>query len=241
MEICGNYYHMNKLFIECSVFAIKIAPGGNVSMIMPVETDIRTKIMSAAYNLITRYGYGKTTMADLAEACGMSPGNLYRYFPGKLNIAEQLAQHAFDEELTVLREVVRKQDISATEKLKVFFCTQLRVTYAKLNENSKIFEIAEIIKRERPDLANENLKRLRALLAEILASGNASGEFDIPDVVSAAEMIQCATMKYHYPQLFSKLSLNELERELRGVIGLILQGISGSKGARTESKAAMTA
>lgn len=205
-------------------------------MIMPVETDIRTKIISAAYNLIARYGYGKTTMADLAQACGMSPGNLYRYFPGKLDIAEQLAQQAFDEELAALREVVRKPGLSAAERLKVFFCTQLHVTHAKLSEDSKIYEIAEIIKRERPDLSNQNLTRIRSLLAEILSAGNASGEFDIPDVLSAAEMIQCATMKYHYPQLFSKLPLKELERELRGVISLILQGISGAKLSLTVQK-----
>ncbi len=177
-------------------------------------------------------------MADLAKACGMSPGNLYRYFPGKLDIAEQLAQHAFDEELAALREVVRKPGLSVTERLKVFFCTQLRVTHAKLSEDSKIFEIAEIIKRERPDLSNQNLARIRALLVEILSAGNASGEFDIPDVVSAAEMIQCATMKYHYPQLFSKLPLADLERELRGVISLILQGISVSKASPAATKAA---
>ncbi|MFZ5835471.1 MAG: TetR/AcrR family transcriptional regulator [Pseudomonadota bacterium] len=207
-------------------------------MIMPVETDIRTKIIRAAYNLITRYGYGKTTMAELAQACGMSPGNLYRYFPGKLDIAEQLAQNAFDEELAALREVVRKQGLSAAERLKVFFCTQLHVTYAKLSEDPKIFEIAEIIKRERPQLSNQNLARIRALLAEILSAGNASGEFDIPDVVAAAEMIQCATMKYHYPQLFSSLPMNELERELRGVISLILQGISNSKAAAATPRTA---
>ncbi len=207
-------------------------------MIMPVETDIRTKIIGAAYNLIARYGYGKTTMADLAKACGMSPGNLYRYFPGKLDIAEQLAQQAFDEELAALREVVRKPGTSAIERLKIFFCTQLHVTHDKLSKDSKIFEIAEIIKKERPELSNQNLARIRALLVEILSAGNASGEFDIPDVVSAAEMIQCATMKYHYPQLFSKLPLSELERELRGVIGLILQGISNPKAPRTEARPA---
>ena len=196
-------------------------------MIMPVETDIRTKIVAAAYKLIARYGYGKTTMADLAEACGMSPGNLYRYFPGKLDIAEQLALRAFEEEEDALREVVRKPGMSASEKLKLFLCTQLRVTHAKLNEDAKIFEIAQIITRERPLLANQNLARIRALLAEILSAGNAAGEFDVPDVVSAAEMIQCATMKFHYPQLFTRLALEDLEREQRGVLDLILSGISG--------------
>ncbi|MEQ1889837.1 MAG: TetR/AcrR family transcriptional regulator [Alphaproteobacteria bacterium] len=208
-------------------------------MIMPVETDIRTKIIGAAYKLIARYGYGKTTMADLAEACGMSPGNLYRYFPGKLDIAEQLAQHAFDEEEAALREVVRKPGLSASEKLKLFFCTQLRVTHSKLNEDSKIFEIAQIITRERPLLANQNLARVRALIAEILAAGNAAGEFDIPDVVSAAEMIQCATMKFHYPQLFTKLPLEELEREQRGVLGLVLGGISHASPVQSSAKGAL--
>jgi len=207
-------------------------------MIMPVETDIRTKIIRAAYNLITHYGYGKTTMAELAQSCGMSPGNLYRYFPGKLDIAEQLAQNTFDEELVALREVVRKQGLSAAERLKEFFCTQLHVTHAKLSDDPKIFEIAEIIRRERPQLTNQNMSRIRALLVEILSAGNATGEFDIPDVVAAAEMIQCATMKYHYPQLFSSLPMNELERELRGVIGLILKGVSNINPPAVSLKAA---
>lgn len=194
-------------------------------MIMPVETDIRTKIVAAAYKLIARYGYGKTTMADLAEACGMSPGNLYRYFPGKLDIAEQLALLAFEDEENALRELVRRPGLSASEKLKLFLCTQLRVTHAMLKDDAKIFEIAQIISRERPLLANQNLARIRALLAEILSAGNAAGEFDIPDVVSAAEMIQCATMKFHYPQLFTRLALEDLERELRGVLNLVLSGI----------------
>ena len=213
-----------------------IVTGGNVSMIMPVETDIRTKIIGAAQKLIARYGYGKTTMADLAQACGMSPGNLYRYFPGKLDIAEQLAIRAFEEEEAALREVVRRPDLSPTERLKLFFCTQLRVTHAKLNNDPKGFEIAEIIRRERPHLATQNLARIRALLVEILSAGNAIGEFNIQDVVKTAETIQCATMKYHYPQLFTQLSLGELELELREVMNLLLQGIycggASSAGAR---------
>lgn len=198
-------------------------------MIMPVETDIRTKIVEAARGLIARYGYGKTTMAELAEACNMSAGNLYRYFPGKLEIAEQLAQQAFDDTVERLREVVRKPGLNATDRLKKFLCTELHVTYQQLHNDVKTFEIAQIIKRERPQLANQNMARVRALLAEILAAGNASGEFNISDVVSAAEMIENATWKYHYPQLFSNLGIEVLEQELKGVISLILQGITCRK------------
>jgi len=193
---------------------------------MPAQTDIRTKIVEAASKLISRYGYGKTTMADLAEACDMSPGNLYRYFPGKMEIAEQLAQQSFDHTISALRDVVRKPGLKATERLVKFLCTQLHVTHAQLHKDSKAFEIAEIIKRERPQLATQNMARIRALMAEILAAGNASGEFNIADVVSTAEMIENATWKYHFPQLFSSLSLADLEKELQGVVSLVLRGIS---------------
>lgn len=202
-------------------------------MTMPVETDIRTKIIEAARKLIARYGYGKTTMADLAEACDMSAGNLYRYFPGKLEIAEQLAQQSFDFMIERLREVVRAPGLSASERLKKFLFTELQVTYKQLHNDAKTFEIAQIIKRERPQLANQNMARARALLTEILAAGNATGEFNISDVVSAAEMIENATWKYHFPQLFSNLDLAELEKELSGVIRLILKGVTCRKTPQT--------
>lgn len=193
---------------------------------MPKTKSIHRKIIDAARVRIGHYGYCKTTMAELAADCGMSPGNLYRYFPGKLDIAAEIARGAFDETLESLRAVVRKAGLSAQQRVRDFLFTELHVTYEQLHSDMKIHDLAEIIKRERPETANENLAKGRALLSEILSTGNAAGEFEIADVVSTAEMIQCATMKYRYPQLFSQLSLPELEHELEGVTDLLLKAIS---------------
>ena len=38
-------------------------------------------------------------------------------------------------------------------------------------------------------------------------------------------MIQSATMKFRYPQLWSKLTLPKLERELEGVLDLLVNGV----------------
>jgi hypothetical protein len=51
------------------------------------------------------------------------------------------------------------------------------------------------------------------------------GEFVPEDKEFTAEMIQAATMKFRYPQLWSKLTLPKLERELEGVIALLLNGL----------------
>ena len=60
---------------------------------------------------------------------------------------------------------------------------------------------------------------------EIIANGRELGEFATSDVAFTAEMIQSATMKFSYPQLWSRLTLENLERELAGVFDLVLGGL----------------
>jgi TetR/AcrR family transcriptional regulator, repressor for uid operon len=45
--------------------------------------DRKNLILDAAESCFVRGGFHKTTMQDVAAECGMSPGNLYRYFPSK--------------------------------------------------------------------------------------------------------------------------------------------------------------
>ena len=44
-------------------------------------------------------------------------------------------------------------------------------------------------------------------------------------VDTVAEMVQSATMKFRYPQLWTRLTLPKLERELEGVMNLITDGL----------------
>ena len=43
----------------------------------------RTRILDAAEHCFVRTGFHRATMQDVATQAGMSPGNLYRYFPSK--------------------------------------------------------------------------------------------------------------------------------------------------------------
>jgi AcrR family transcriptional regulator len=45
--------------------------------------DRRSRILDAAERCFVRSGFHRTTMQDVAAEAGMSPGNLYRYFPSK--------------------------------------------------------------------------------------------------------------------------------------------------------------
>ena len=192
---------------------------------MKTQEEVREAIMAAAKARLTRYGYGKTTMAELAGDCKMSAGNLYRYFVSKLDIAEALARESYAKTAAMLRELVRRPGSPAAEKLEAFFIRRMHFTFQEIEADPHSLDVGQLISRERPEVVRENLAELCSLAAEILAQGNASGEFDVPDVSFGAEMLMAATMKYSYPQLRSQQTGEELEREVRGLIRLMVRGL----------------
>jgi AcrR family transcriptional regulator len=67
-----------------------------------------------------RYGFGKTTMAEIAKDCDMSAGNLYRYFDNKKEIAAGCAQRCMQQKLELVREILRYPKLSPDKKLPRF-------------------------------------------------------------------------------------------------------------------------
>ncbi|HUJ46718.1 MAG TPA: TetR/AcrR family transcriptional regulator [Rhizomicrobium sp.] len=200
---------------------------------------VRDKIIHAAKCRFSHYGYGKTTMAEVAGDCDMSPGNLYRFFPGKLDIAEAIATHDYENHLNHLRRMAMATGKSCRERLHDLMFEELRRTYHKLEKDPRALEMAQVISRERPQFANWMLANERKILVELLEHAEKSGEFSSSaDKEETAEMIQSATMKFRYPQLWSKLTLPKLERELEGVLRLLVDGLCPSRMAARHENAA---
>jgi AcrR family transcriptional regulator len=189
------------------------------------KAETRVRIIEAASKRFMHYGYAKTTMAEIARDLSMSTGNLYRFFESKVDIAEAIAREHEAAEDEVMRQIAAAQ-APAVERLRTLAFTMLRETFKVMAESQKVYDIAQAISRERPSYANRRLATERVFLGRILKDGMAEGVFDPGlDVDFAAEMIQCATMKYRYPQLYCFLTLDQLERELDGVLTLVLNGL----------------
>lgn len=171
------------------------------------------------------YGYAKTTMSEIARDLSMSTGNLYRFFESKVDIAEAIARDHEAAEDAVMDKISRAPQ-PAVERLRTLSFTLLRETFKVMAESQKVYDIAQAISRERPSYANRRLAQERVFLGRILKDGADEGVFRSGlEVEFVAEMIQCATMKYRYPQLHCFLTLEQLERELDGVLSLLLEGL----------------
>src|SRR5215813_5957255 len=106
---------------------------------------VRGLILEAAKKRFSHFGYGKTTMAEVAADCRMSPGNLYRFFAGKLDIAEAIALEGEAMRREELERLVCQRQKDAHSRLRDFFFRELRATYRRLAEDPRTVEITRLV------------------------------------------------------------------------------------------------
>jgi AcrR family transcriptional regulator len=190
------------------------------------ETDpIKEKILEAARARFGHYGYPKTTIAELAEDCSMSAGNIYRFFPGKIDIATEIARRETLEAMRRLEALVNCPYRTARQQLQEIIFTELRITYHLLENRPKVLELAQVVIKERPYFQLDRTRRERRLIARVLQDGIKTGEFQIESVARTAAAIQAATLKYRLGQLITDQPLEDLERELSEVLTMVVRGI----------------
>ncbi len=190
------------------------------------ETDpIKEKILEAARARFGHYGYPKTTIAELAEDCSMSAGNIYRFFAGKIDIATEIARRETLEAMRRLEALVNCPYRTARQQLQEIIFTELRITYHLLENRPKVLELAQVVIKERPYFQLDRTRRERRLIARVLQDGIKTGEFQIESVARTAAAIQAATLKYRLGQLITDQPLEDLERELSEVLTMVVRGI----------------
>ncbi len=186
---------------------------------------ISDTILAAAMRRFEQYGYGKTTMAEIAADCDMSAANIYRYFQNKLEIGAQLASHCLAQEREALSEVIRAPD-SAAVRLEAFLLRNLGYTYQRWSEQPRINELVEAIARERTDIVQEHLRIKQELVRKLVEDGNGNGEFSVADPKGAAEAILVASTVFEVPLFMHMHSYEKFESMARNVADLILRGLN---------------
>lgn len=202
---------------------------------MPTENldETAKQILDAASRRFLHYGYGKTTMSEIAQDCNMSTGNLYRYFPSKLDIAEMFVRVLRREQVARLREVLENPDLSPCQKLREFFLLKFKIAYDRFHDKPKAYELSSELIGARPKVAMEWEAAEGRVLSEILQLGDADGSFAVENAASIAKILQDACYRFTSPAVFHEGEFDELAAELNGVIDLILDGFSWRSARRS--------
>ncbi len=187
--------------------------------------EVRGIILDAANERFSRYGYNKTTMAEIAEDCDMSAANLYRYFKNKLDIGANLACNCLDTELCETREIVARTDQPAADRLHDVVLQILRYTHGQWANNPRMNEMVNAICAARMDIVDQYKQTQHRLLVTLLEDGIRRGEFAVADIDDTAEAIISAITAFSMPLLMPLYSFDVFEQRAKSVVRLLLNGL----------------
>lgn len=189
-------------------------------------TDTREQIMDSAWKRFAQYGYGKTTMAEIAKDCDMSAANLYRFFKNKEDIGMALACQCLGQKEQRLRAVLKRADLNAVQRLQAFVLELFHYTYEQFHDQPRINELVDATMQQYPEVVTQHKDMARSLMAEILTKGNQTGEFNVSNPMTTAETLMAATTIFCVPYFIGWHSKKEFESLAKDMVDTFVRGLA---------------
>lgn len=177
----------------------------------------REQILRAAVGLLRHHGPAKTTVVDIARACGMSHANVYRYFDDKTALLTAVTDAWLGEQEAGLRAAAGCRG-SAAKRLEEFLLAYHRVKVEKLRDDPNLAETQQMLLRECPAAVYRHVGVVKELAVGILQAGVAAGEFAIKDVERAFGVLRDATARFYHPVLLAEGPPGLAEADCRAVV-----------------------
>jgi AcrR family transcriptional regulator len=167
-------------------------------MTHPTSDETRVRIVSEAERLFRHYGYTKTTVADIAGACAMSPANVYRFFSSKSEINNAICCSIMSAQEVRLGEIAG-MDAPAPERLRALIEAIAQNTAEMLSHDKNVHEMVAVAMEENWSAIRQHLGIVQAMIVSIVASGIEKGEFRRQDPGQVSRCVHFALVGLKHP------------------------------------------
>jgi len=145
----------------------------------------REQILDAAQQVLLRRGPAAATMADVADAASVAKGTVYLYFASKAELLAGLRARYFERLTAVLDDPAaarRGAPPSVAARIQELVAASYDFALANHELHHVLFHDAGLGEQD-------TFARARDAVAELVATGAASGELDVPDPSLATDFV----------------------------------------------------
>lgn len=197
------------------------------------DEELRAKIVAAARERFQQFGFAKTSMQEIAEACDMSAANLYRYYEGKLAIGAAVAtgerQALFAD---CDRAVAAAPDVPVA-KLIALFHALVDGTRRQIRSTPLLFELGMTVARARPEIRQRILRETEIRIAGILADGGKARALGPTDARTASRLILIASAPFVLPWMLQTQPYGNARAAVEPLMNCLASGLLRPKAPRT--------
>lgn len=189
------------------------------------ERSIRTQLIDAATVYFSRYGYAKTTLAELAKEVGFSKSYIYRFFKSKQEIGEAICSITLKK---ITDRVALEANLaeSPTEKLRRTIKIIAADGVETFFHDRKLHDIAAASADEGWGSSLSYRQAIAGILRQILIEGREAGEFErktpLDETVRA---ILLAISPFMDPRALQH-NLDQVPEGVAELTGLILRSLA---------------
>ena len=189
--------------------------------------DTRALILETAEALFRRLGFAKTAVADIATDLGMSPANIYRFFPSKNAIVDAICQRCLSEVEEKAWAVARSK-APAGQRIERLFLEILAYHKENLLTEKRVHDMVLVAMEQNWDAILAHKEVMRTVVEVILRDGIEAGEFESIDPRETSQVLMRSLVGFCHPVLVAQ-SLqdgHDLETEARGSVHFLLRSIT---------------
>jgi AcrR family transcriptional regulator len=191
----------------------------------PEET--RTCIMQVAWDLFRQLG-SRTTVADIADKLGMSSANVYRFFPSKQALNEAVCEGLLGELLKAARRELDSPG-KASQRIASMMLTLHQLMRDQMTDHARVHEIVQIAVDQTWPPIVDYLHKCAGMLAEVIAEGQASGEFGPGDPTELGWQTLQACVIIHDPTMIAQCPAIRPETRPEDAINFAVRALSNTK------------
>lgn len=200
-------------------------PNGVLGQRGPTDHSIRDQIIEAADEHFSHYGYGKTTVADLAKAIGFSKAYIYNFFDSKQAIGEAICSRCLNSILEAVQQSV-DDGKSSTDKFRRLFKTISAVSCTLFFNDRKLYDIAVYSSTEQWLSARNYVEQVSVMLTQIIQEGRQSGEFERKTPIDEAVRAIVQVLQPFMNPVMLQYNLDAVPEGANEVASLVLRSLA---------------
>lgn len=182
------------------------------------------RILDAGAAVVRRDGPDGMRLVNVARELGVSHAALYRWFPSRLALIEEVARSWMVRRTVELDAIAADAERSADDVLREWMRARLAISRGAWKDDRCLFLSFGALSGDSA-VVREHLAHMIESMAAIIERGIADGEFRPVDAIATARVFDAATVRFHHPALAPSWDAPDSERICADLVDFLVDGL----------------
>lgn len=195
------------------------------------ETSTEQRILEIAADQIRSFGPARATIVSIADAAHMSHANVYRYYPSKRALFDEVTAAWLRPVESSIRVISDSPDPAYDKLERILFCIH-KAYREKFEDDQVIFALFSSAVIEGRGVARKHRNRLQTEVQRVLEEGMSGGVFPVADLRKGLALVFDALHRFTHPvavQLDRDVPKATLEQRFQRVTGLVIRALTSGR------------